>query len=72
MNATCMSATAVKRNLKIDFCVGESINGYNRVAQLYTILIPLTELFTTYMSSLCDVWMYVGMHVHIYKPQVVK
>ena len=35
-----MSATAVKRNLKIDFCVGESINGYNRVAQLYTILIP--------------------------------
>ena len=39
-NATCISAPAVKINLKIDFCVGESTNGHNRVAQLYTILIP--------------------------------
>ena len=71
-NATCMSALAVKVNLKMLFCVRESTNGHNRVAQLYTILIPLIELFTTYMSSLCDVWMYVGMHVHTYKPQVVN
>ena len=39
-NATCMSAPAVKINLKMLFCVGESTNGHNRVAQLYTILIP--------------------------------
>lgn len=51
-----MSATAVKRNLKIDFCVGESINGYNRVAQLYTILIPSFRIVHhIYMSSICDV-----------------
>ena len=40
-NATCMSAPAVKINLKMLFCVGESTNKHNIVAQLYTIFIPL-------------------------------
>ena len=40
-NATCMSAPAVKINLKMLFCVGESTNEHNIVAQLYTIFIPL-------------------------------
>ena len=31
-NATCMSALAVKINLKMLFCVGKSTNGHNIVA----------------------------------------